>query len=57
MILGHLEENNGSLIFKLILSSYREKVWSGPALEGKHPFLEITPSGQANAPGIGIFHD
>ena len=43
LILGRLEEITVSLIFKFILSPYREKVWSSPFLEGKNPFLEMTP--------------
>ena len=44
LIFVRLEEITDSLIFKFILSSYWEKVWSGPILEWKNPFLEISPS-------------
>ena len=44
LIFARLEEIPVSSIFKFILSSYWEKVWSGPILEWKNPFLEISPS-------------
>ena len=44
LIFDRLDEITVSLIFKFILSSYWEKVWSSRTLEWKHPFLEINPS-------------
>ena len=44
LIFARLDEIPVSSIFKFILSSYWEKVWSSPILEWKNPFLEISPS-------------